>query len=212
MEIRADEISRIIRDQIKDYGKKVDVAETGTVLSQGDGIARRLEIERVVHIGTDEVYGSLRSDEPAFTELTPYSPNSPYSASKAASDHLVRAWGETYGLPVVVTNCSNNASSRSTNWRYIRGSRLRITSRPSSETSSSTPPCSVPRPSAISVKLASATRSRDESSSHQGAGAGSVRARRMATGGCGVRRDGAATIGRKQCPQHTTRPPPQTTP
>ena len=62
---------------------------------------------RFHHISTDEVYGSL-GPEGAFTEDTPYAPNSPYSASKAASDHLVRAWGETYGLPVVISNCSNN--------------------------------------------------------------------------------------------------------
>ena len=63
---------------------------------------------RFHHISTDEVYGSLGTDDPAFNETTAYAPNSPYSASKAASDHLVRAWGETYGLPVVTTNCSNN--------------------------------------------------------------------------------------------------------
>ncbi|WP_299352014.1 dTDP-glucose 4,6-dehydratase [uncultured Shimia sp.] len=62
---------------------------------------------RFHHISTDEVYGSL-GETGQFTETTPYAPNSPYSASKAASDHLVRAWGETYGLPIVVTNCSNN--------------------------------------------------------------------------------------------------------
>ncbi len=62
---------------------------------------------RFHHISTDEVYGSL-GPEGKFTEETPYAPNSPYSASKAASDHLVRAWHETYGLPVVITNCSNN--------------------------------------------------------------------------------------------------------
>ena len=62
---------------------------------------------RFHHISTDEVYGSLGPTE-LFTETTPYAPNSPYSASKAASDHLVRAWHHTYGLPVVVTNCSNN--------------------------------------------------------------------------------------------------------
>ncbi|WP_431857385.1 dTDP-glucose 4,6-dehydratase [Azospirillum sp.] len=62
---------------------------------------------RFHHISTDEVFGSL-GDEGFFTETTPYSPNSPYSASKASSDHLVRAWHETYGLPVVLTNCSNN--------------------------------------------------------------------------------------------------------
>jgi len=63
---------------------------------------------RFHHVSTDEVYGSLSSDAPAFTEAHPYEPNSPYSASKAASDHLVRAWHHTYGLPVLTTNCSNN--------------------------------------------------------------------------------------------------------
>ena len=62
---------------------------------------------RFHHISTDEVYGSL-GPTGQFTEDTPYDPRSPYSASKAASDHLVRAWGETYGLPIVLTNCSNN--------------------------------------------------------------------------------------------------------
>jgi dTDP-glucose 4,6-dehydratase len=63
---------------------------------------------RFLHVSTDEVYGSLSKAEPAFTEAHRYEPNSPYSASKAASDHLVRAWHHTYGLPVLTTNCSNN--------------------------------------------------------------------------------------------------------
>lgn len=63
---------------------------------------------RFLHVSTDEVYGSLAPDAPAFTESHNYEPNSPYSASKAASDHLVRAWHHTYGLPVLTTNCSNN--------------------------------------------------------------------------------------------------------
>jgi dTDP-glucose 4,6-dehydratase len=63
---------------------------------------------RFLHVSTDEVYGSLGPSEPAFHEETPYRPNSPYSASKAASDHLVRAWFHTYGFPVLTTNCSNN--------------------------------------------------------------------------------------------------------
>jgi dTDP-glucose 4,6-dehydratase len=63
---------------------------------------------RFLHVSTDEVYGSLGPDDPAFCETTPYAPNSPYSASKAASDHLVRAWHHTYGLPTLTTNCSNN--------------------------------------------------------------------------------------------------------
>jgi len=63
---------------------------------------------RFLHVSTDEVYGSLGPDDAAFSEITPYTPNSPYSASKAASDHLVRAYHHTYGLPTLVTNCSNN--------------------------------------------------------------------------------------------------------
>ena len=63
---------------------------------------------RFLHVSTDEVYGSLAKSDPAFTESNTYQPNSPYSASKAASDHLVRAWHHTYGLPVLTTNCSNN--------------------------------------------------------------------------------------------------------
>jgi len=63
---------------------------------------------RFLHVSTDEVFGDLPFDSGIFTEETPYAPSSPYSASKAASDHLVRAWHHTYGLPVIVTNCSNN--------------------------------------------------------------------------------------------------------
>jgi dTDP-glucose 4,6-dehydratase len=63
---------------------------------------------RFLHVSTDEVYGSLSADAAPFTETHPYEPNSPYSASKAASDHLVRAWHHTYGLPTLTTNCSNN--------------------------------------------------------------------------------------------------------
>ncbi|OGA06120.1 MAG: dTDP-glucose 4,6-dehydratase [Betaproteobacteria bacterium RIFCSPHIGHO2_12_FULL_69_13] len=63
---------------------------------------------RFLHVSTDEVYGSLGPDDPAFTEKTPYAPNSPYAASKAAADHLARAYHRTYGLPTLTTNCSNN--------------------------------------------------------------------------------------------------------
>lgn len=63
---------------------------------------------RFLHVSTDEVFGSLGPEDPAFSETTPYAPNSPYSASKAASDHLVRSYFHTYGLPVLTTNCSNN--------------------------------------------------------------------------------------------------------
>ncbi|KPP94406.1 dTDP-glucose 4,6-dehydratase [Erythrobacter sp. HL-111] len=70
---------------------------------EGDGIEHRFH-----HISTDEVFGSLEPDDPAFSETTPYAPNSPYSASKAASDHLVRAYHHTFGLQVTTSNCSNN--------------------------------------------------------------------------------------------------------
>ena len=71
-------------------------------------VARAARVGRFHHISTDEVFGSLSFDDPGFTEISPYDPRSPYSATKAGSDHLVRAWGETFGLPVLVTNCSNN--------------------------------------------------------------------------------------------------------
>jgi dTDP-glucose 4,6-dehydratase len=67
---------------------------------------------RFLHVSTDEVYGDLAADDPAFVETTRYQPSSPYSATKAAADHLVRAWHRTYGLPVLVTNCSNNYGPR----------------------------------------------------------------------------------------------------
>ena len=67
---------------------------------------------RFVHVSTDEVYGSLGPDDPPFSETTPFAPNSPYAASKASSDHLVRAYHHTYGLPVLTTNCSNNYGPR----------------------------------------------------------------------------------------------------
>ena len=75
--------------------------EAATVLSADPSF-------RLVHVSTDEVYGSLGPHEPAFTEQHPYAPNSPYAASKAASDHLVRAWHHSYRLPAITTNCSNN--------------------------------------------------------------------------------------------------------
>jgi dTDP-glucose 4,6-dehydratase len=74
-----------------------------STLDAGDAAAFRF-----LHVSTDEVYGTLEPDDPAFTERTPYAPNSPYAASKAASDMLARAWVHTYDLPVLVTNCSNN--------------------------------------------------------------------------------------------------------
>jgi dTDP-glucose 4,6-dehydratase len=71
----------------------------------GDGQKNKF---RFLHVSTDEVYGTLDQADPPFAETNPYEPNSPYAASKAASDHLVRAWFHTYGLPVITTNCSNN--------------------------------------------------------------------------------------------------------
>ncbi len=91
---------------------ETNIVGTFTMLQQALGYWRSLDAAaqaafRFHHISTDEVFGSL-GNEGLFTETTPYDPRSPYSASKAASDHLVRAWGHTYQLPVLVTNCSNN--------------------------------------------------------------------------------------------------------
>jgi dTDP-glucose 4,6-dehydratase len=79
----------------------------GRIADSGDSRPSKKSF-RFHHISTDEVYGSLAEDAPGFSESTPYDPHSPYSASKASSDHLVRAWSDTYGLPVLITNCSNN--------------------------------------------------------------------------------------------------------
>jgi dTDP-glucose 4,6-dehydratase len=74
-----------------------------------EGLSERAKQDfRFLHVSTDEVYGSLAAEDPAFSERTPYAPNSPYAASKAASDHLVRAYHHTYALPTLTTNCSNN--------------------------------------------------------------------------------------------------------
>lgn len=69
---------------------------------------RERDAFRFLHVSTDEVYGSLGPGDPPFSETSPYAPNSPYAATKAASDHLVRAYHHTYGLPAIITNCSNN--------------------------------------------------------------------------------------------------------
>ncbi len=92
---------------------RTNVNGTFTLLEAARGHWSALEGEakeafRFLHVSTDEVYGSLAHDDPAFCESDTYEPNSPYSASKAASDHLVRAWHHTYGLPTLTTNCSNN--------------------------------------------------------------------------------------------------------
>jgi dTDP-glucose 4,6-dehydratase len=92
---------------------RTNIDGTFTLLEAARGYWNSLEGEdkagfRFHHVSTDEVYGSLQPDEPPFVETSLYQPNSPYSASKAASDHLVRAWHHTYGLPVTTSNCSNN--------------------------------------------------------------------------------------------------------
>jgi dTDP-glucose 4,6-dehydratase len=92
---------------------RTNIEGTFTLLQAARGYWEQLtggerERFRFLHVSTDEVYGSLGPSDPAFSETTPYSPNSPYAASKAASDHLVRAWHHTFKLPVVTTNCSNN--------------------------------------------------------------------------------------------------------
>lgn len=92
---------------------RTNVAGTFTLLEAVRGYWGGLPTEararfRFLHVSTDEVYGSLGSEDAPFTETTPYAPNSPYAASKAASDHLARAWHHTYGLPVLTTHCSNN--------------------------------------------------------------------------------------------------------
>ncbi len=92
---------------------RTNVEGTLTLLEQARQYWLELDAEgrkafRFLHVSTDEVYGSLEPDDSAFSETTPYAPNSPYAASKASSDHLVRAYHHTYGLPVLTTNCSNN--------------------------------------------------------------------------------------------------------
>ena len=77
------------------------------------------KVEKFHHISTDEVYGALGYDDPPFTEETPYNPQNPYSASKAASDHFVTAFGNTYGLPILITNCSNNYGPRQNKEKLI---------------------------------------------------------------------------------------------
>jgi dTDP-glucose 4,6-dehydratase len=87
---------------------RTNVQGTFTLLEAAREAWRGSRERRFLHVSTDEVYGSLAADEAPFTESRAYAPNSPYSASKAASDHLVRAWHHTWGLPVLTTNCSNN--------------------------------------------------------------------------------------------------------
>src|SRR4051812_27876359 len=86
---------------------QTNVVGTWSLLEEARAYAKKPDF-RFLHVSTDEVYGTLGPQDPAFTEETPYAPNSPYAASKAASDHLVRAYHHTYGLPTLTTNCSNN--------------------------------------------------------------------------------------------------------
>jgi dTDP-glucose 4,6-dehydratase len=87
---------------------ETNVVGTFSLLEESRSYSEKSKAFRFVHVSTDEVYGSLGADDPPFTETTPYAPNSPYAASKAAADHLVRAYHHTYGLPTLTTNCSNN--------------------------------------------------------------------------------------------------------
>jgi len=84
---------------------ETNVVGTFSLLEEARAFSKDI---RFLHVSTDEVYGSLGPDDPAFSEITPYAPNSPYSASKAAADHLVRAYHHTYGMATLTTNCSNN--------------------------------------------------------------------------------------------------------
>jgi dTDP-glucose 4,6-dehydratase len=87
---------------------QTNVVGTFSLLEEAKAYSEKQSGLRFLHVSTDEVYGSLGPSDPAFTEKTPYAPNSPYAASKAAADHLVRAYHHTYGLPTLTTNCSNN--------------------------------------------------------------------------------------------------------
>ncbi|HUG79325.1 MAG TPA: dTDP-glucose 4,6-dehydratase [Burkholderiales bacterium] len=91
---------------------QANVVGTFSLLEEARAYWREHQALRFLHVSTDEVFGSLEPQAPGFTERSPYAPNSPYSASKAASDHFARAYHHTYGLPVLVTNCSNNYGPR----------------------------------------------------------------------------------------------------
>tara|TARA_Y100001970_G_scaffold13009_1_gene14837 strand:+ start:233 stop:1165 length:933 start_codon:yes stop_codon:yes gene_type:complete len=106
-----------VDNSIEDATPFVDTNVTGTLNLLE--LSVMYKVEKFHHISTDEVYGSLGYDDPPFTEETPYNPQNPYSASKAASDHFVTAFGNTYGLPVVITNCSNNYGPRQNKEKLI---------------------------------------------------------------------------------------------
>jgi dTDP-glucose 4,6-dehydratase len=108
-----------VDNSISDPGAfiKTNIEGTFSLLSSSLSYYQNLSSQkqnsfRFIHVSTDEVYGSLTLDDPKFTEENKYQPNSPYSASKASSDHLVMAWNETYKLPTIITNCSNNFGAR----------------------------------------------------------------------------------------------------
>ena len=99
-----------VDNSIKDVNPFIHSNIIGTVNLLN--LSVKYEVEKFHHISTDEVYGALGYDDPSFTETTPYDPKNPYSASKAASDHFVMSFHNTYGLPTVITNCSNNYGPR----------------------------------------------------------------------------------------------------
>ena len=115
---REENIDRVVHFAAESHVDRSILGPDAFIRTNIEGTFALLEVARAVwqgrddvrflHVSTDEVYGSLQMQDPAFTETSPYRPNSPYSASKASSDHLVRAYFETYGLPVLTTNCSNN--------------------------------------------------------------------------------------------------------
>ena len=99
-----------VDNSIKDCSKFISTNINGTVNLLR--LSVKYDVEMFHHVSTDEVYGALELDEPAFTENSPYKPQNPYAASKAASDHFVMSYHNTYGLPVMITNCSNNYGPR----------------------------------------------------------------------------------------------------
>jgi len=106
-----------VDNSIEDATPFVDTNVTGTLNLLE--LSVKYKVQKFHHISTDEVYGALGYDDPPFTEETPYNPQNPYSASKAASDHFVTAFGNTYGLPILLTNCSNNYGPRQNKEKLI---------------------------------------------------------------------------------------------
>ena len=106
-----------VDNSIEDATPFVDTNVTGTLNLLE--LSVMYKVQKFHHISTDEVYGALGYDDPPFTEETPYNPQNPYSASKAASDHFVTAFGNTYGLPILLTNCSNNYGPRQNKEKLI---------------------------------------------------------------------------------------------